>query len=426
MMRTGEGSANEVEHDAPAHWLDLVRVRLYGGAMLFAYAAIMVVWACSTDGFRSARMMRPGADFSVFWSASWLLRSGAPVDIYDYARLQPVILAHGSVPPDSAFYLPWLYPPMFLWFVLPLALMPFALSYVVFVAGSGAAYAGALLRWLHPRDGARAAAWIGVLAFPGIFLAATIGQNALLTAALAAWGLLLLPRRPLLAGMLLGMLTIKPQLALVFPLALLAGREWRALAGATASALLLALASVAAFGWDTVPAFVRNAAMLTELVLHDGMRAWYASPTALSMARLAGGSPTLALALQAVVGLGALAALARVWSRRRHMAPRAAAAAVAALLSSPYLWYYELAWLGIAIAALASDGARRGWLRGERPLLVLAWLLPMLMFANALLQLWQCGVVVLMLLMAAIVRRASRMTEAPCRQPTVSLAQGAR
>src|SRR4029077_284984 len=56
------------------------------------------------------------------------------------------------------------------------------------------------------------------------------GQNAFLTSALLIGGFILLPSRPGAGGVLLGVLTYKPQLWLLAPVALVAAREWRALA----------------------------------------------------------------------------------------------------------------------------------------------------------------------------------------------------
>ena len=65
------------------------------------------------------------------------------------------------------------------------------------------------------------------------------GHNGFLTALLLGGGLILLERKPFLAGLLLGCLVYKPQFALVLPLLLLALWNWRAIAGAAVSSLAL-------------------------------------------------------------------------------------------------------------------------------------------------------------------------------------------
>ena len=80
------------------------------------------------------------------------------------------------------------------------------------------------------------------------------GQNAFLTLALLLGGVGLLGRRDFAAGAILGLLSYKPQLALMVPVALLAARHWRALAGAAVSASFAVALSAATFGlapwWD--------------------------------------------------------------------------------------------------------------------------------------------------------------------------------
>lgn len=79
---------------------------------------------------------------------------------------------------------------------------------------------------------------------------------------------------------------------------------------------------------------------------------------------------------------------------------------LATLLGSPYLWHYELAWLGIAVFALLVLGFEDGVLPGETPVIVAAWVLPALEYVNRLVQLPQIGPVVLLAMMLLIVRRA--------------------
>ena len=98
-------------------------------------------------------------------------------------------------------------------------------------AGAHGPRGGGLVRFLS-RTGSGDARPGALLAAPAVFINAVGGQNGTWTAALFGGGLSLLERRPLLAGGLLGLLIYKPQLALLIPVALLAGRHWRAFAAA--------------------------------------------------------------------------------------------------------------------------------------------------------------------------------------------------
>ena len=97
--------------------------------------------------------------------------------------------------------------------------------------------------------------WLLVLAFPGALIAAGHAQNGFVTGALLVSGVVLLDRRPLTAGALLGALVIKPHLALLVPFWLAAGGRWRAFAAAAASALGLLALSWLVFGTETMVAY---------------------------------------------------------------------------------------------------------------------------------------------------------------------------
>src|SRR5204863_3126413 len=122
------------------------------------------------------------------------------------------------------------YPPTFLLAVTPLGLLPYPAALAAFVPGTAALWAALVRRILPDRR-----AWIVAAAAPAGLITLLDGQNALLTGALAGFALLWLDRRPILAGVLIGLLAIKPHLAVLFPLALLAEARWRTIAAAAAT-----------------------------------------------------------------------------------------------------------------------------------------------------------------------------------------------
>ena len=167
-------------------------------------------------------------DFISFWGAAQLALSGDPAAAYDQARLHEVQSAVVTFVNGDG--MPFPYPPAFLLLVAPFGLLPFAVSLAVWSAATFAVFF-VLIRRMFPQSG-----WLAA-AFPPVFINAAIGQNAFVTAALFAGGMLFLQRRPFAAGLLLGCLVIKPQLGLLLPVALLAARQWRAIAGAATSSL---------------------------------------------------------------------------------------------------------------------------------------------------------------------------------------------
>ena len=99
---------------------------------------------------------------------------------------------------------------------------------------------------------------LGILiacAFPAVMWNMLVGQNGFLTAALIGFMLLTLDTRPIVAGVLLGLLTYKPQFGILFPIVLAANGQWLVIAAASATAAFLIAASAAVFGIAAWSAF---------------------------------------------------------------------------------------------------------------------------------------------------------------------------
>jgi Glycosyltransferase family 87 len=99
--------------------------------------------------------------------------------------------------------------------VVPLGLLPYPEALAVFLGATGALWAAPVRRLLPD-----ARAWIVAAPTPAGLINLADGPNGFLTAALAGFALLLLDRRPAIAGALVGLLAIKPHLAVLFQVAL--------------------------------------------------------------------------------------------------------------------------------------------------------------------------------------------------------------
>ncbi len=397
-------------------WLDLDRVRVYSAVVLFLFILLMVTWAWYSHGFTDSRVSRPGVDFAVFWSASYLALSEGPLQAYDVARHLEVMATYGPLGIGSTAVLPWLYPPTFLLVVLPLATLPLAFSYLLFVAGGAYAYLRVIGGLVGASSMLRRGFWLPVLASPAVLASCILGQNSLLTAALVGGAVCLLNKRPVVAGILIGLLAIKPQLALLIPVALIAGRHMRTLASAAATVAIFVAVSVAVCGWETIPAFLHNVAWARAHLVEGSPAGWLGMPSVLAAAQLAGLNPAAAYAVQGLAALAAAASVVYVWSRTREAPLRAAVLAAAALLATPYVRHYELTWMGIAVAGLIGDGLRHGLSGREQALFVVAWLLPAFESVNPVLRMPQIGPVVSALLVIVAVRRTMAGT-APAAVP---------
>lgn len=350
------------------HWLGRERLLLYASGVVAIYAVLALLMLLRFPHGVDAQGHSVHPDFVVFWAASKLALSGHAADAYDAARIAPV--EHEALPQMQAMG-EWVYPPTFLLLALPLSLLPFFWSYLVFMASTLLAYAAVLWRTAGDR-----AALLPALAFPAVAINLVEGQNGFLTSALFGGALLLLQARPAWAGLLIALLTIKPQLGPLLPLALLAGGHWRVLAAALIGSVFLLALSLLALGPASLHGFLG--------VLHH-FATWAAGdrglllsmPTFFACFRLLGLTAPLALLLHSLVA--AVVAAGTVWLWRRRSDPALCRAAVTAgtLLMSPYLLDYDLTLLAPAVAWFAVHAGRRGWRRGERELLVLAWLLPL-------------------------------------------------
>ena len=129
----------------------------------------------------------------------------------------------------------------------------------------------------------REAMWL-LAAFPGVLINFVHGQNAFLTAALAAAALLCIERRAVLAGVFIGLLAIKPHLAILFPVVLLAVGAWRTFAVAGVVAAAVVLAGTVVLGGDTLAAFVGSLSS-ARAALEEGVLPWSKMPTVFACLR---------------------------------------------------------------------------------------------------------------------------------------------
>lgn len=339
-------------------------------------------------------------DFSCFYQAGQFADHGQAANAYDDATM---IGAEQAAFPGSTLRLPWNYPPSFQLLFMPLAALPYVPAWLIWSGATYGLYALLARRLVQPRQ-----LWILLLA-PGAAVNLFFGQNGLLSTTLMGAGVLLLKRRPILGGALLGLLTYKPTFALLVPLVLVSGREWRALAGAVACGAAMALLALAVLGPAPTLAFLHKA-LQPAAVLSSSSSDWRAVPSVMTLARTLGLNPSVSSACHWIVAAAAAIGALWTWARTRDLRLRAAALATATLLVTPYLRTYDLALLILPIAWLLA-GPAGGRRVGERAMVVAAWSLPgllMLMTPTV-----QFGPLVAMGLMGLILRRVAHYPPAP-------------
>jgi hypothetical protein len=223
------------------------------------------------------------------------------------------------------------------------------------------------------------------------------------------FALVLLDRRPLVAGVLIGLLAYKPQFGLLIPLALIAGGYWRAFFAATVTVIVLALIVTLAFGVDVWTAFLASTHFTRTVVLEQGDTGWQKIQSIFSIVRMWGGSVPLAYAAQTMLTVAVALALIMLWRSRAAFALKAAALAVATLLATPYALDYDLMLLAPAIAFLAVNGLTRGFAPYEKTVLALLWLVPLVARSVAQATMVPLAVPLMLLCFTILLRRA--MTE---------------
>jgi alpha-1,2-mannosyltransferase len=365
-------------------WLTSARARGYSLILLGIYAIAVAGWIAISDGLIDRNGKPLGTDFSSFYAAGSLVLDGRAADVYNmaahYAREQQIF---GTSTPYYGF----LYPPIFLLVATPLAAMPYLPALAVWQAGSFALYLsviGAIVRRIPVRDKFIGSIWLPVAAaFPAVFINLGHGQNGFLTAGLFGAALLTLPARPVMAGVLFGLLAYKPQLALVIPIALLAAGQWRTIAAAGVTVMALVGITSLLFGADLWLAFAASTETSRKLLLEQGEVGFEKLQSVFATVRMWGGGIPLAYAMQGAVSAAVACGTAWTWRSACSYDLKAAILVVATLIASPHVLDYDLVLLALAIAFTVSAGAAAGFRDYEISLLAAAWIVPLLSRAIA-------------------------------------------
>lgn len=354
------------------------------------------------------------ADFVAFHNGAGMALSGQAALAYDWEALRPLQAATLGMPEDAAMeFLGWVYPPHFFFAVLPFGLLPFGWAWFAWILATGLLMAWAV-RSVFPEAGPPAV--LLALCTPGVLICAAVGQNSLLTAALLGFTYALLDRRPVAAGIALGLMTYKPQFGLIAPALLALTGRWRTFAAATATALVAGLLALLAFGPDAWVGFVRNLGLNNDRYLTDPeggvgrMQSFYV------LALLFGGRTDLAWVAHGLFATGVAATVLRLWLRRPEGPPeaRAAAAIAAAFLMTPFVWLYDSPALAVAALFLARAAMREGWLPWEFPLLAFACLWVGAVFVTGPLPIYALTSWLILLACAWRRDRAWRLSQARC------------
>ena len=351
-------------------WLTPSRMRGYSAVLLAAYLIASILWIALANGLVDRNNKPLGTDFSNVYAAGMLASNGKPDVAYDWPSEHAVEKAIFGR--DVPFY-GWHYPPQFLLVAAILALVPYGWALALWMATTLSAYI-AIIRVILPQP----TAVLVALAYPAVFVNLLHGQNGFINTALLGGALLLLDRRPITSGVLIGLLAYKPQFGVLIPLVLLATARWTVVAAASATVLAACTVTLSMFGTKVWVAFAASTTLTRHVVLEAGSTGWEKIQSIFSAVRMWGGGVDLAYMAQGALALGVAAGLIWLWRSEAAVDLKALALAVAALIATPYVLDYDLMILAVAIAFYARHGLARGFHNFELSLLAFAWIAPLL------------------------------------------------
>lgn len=362
------------------------------GAPLTSWRAVVLVTIALLIGFYPGNFFKTysfsgglfdeagypvGGDFVNIWSAGRIALEGKAYDLFHVEQFHQdqERLFGRPLPPFN-----WSYPPHLVPWLLPFGLPDYVPSFILWSAATFAAFAAAILVG-RPR---RWAILPMVLLAPGSFVNLMAGQNGFLTGALLIGGLRLIERNPVWAGVLFGFLTIKPQLGLLVPVALLACGAWRAILSACATTVILVVASIVLFGTAPWHSYIAETMPYQRDILETGTGLFTEMmPTPFMAARLTGLGTAAGYVLNGITAL--ISILIVAWAYR-HAAVgrdlRVAIFATATFLTSPYAFNYDMTILSAGLIGLLAYQSAERLRHGELLAIVAAWVLPIALLSG--------------------------------------------
>jgi arabinofuranan 3-O-arabinosyltransferase len=335
-------------------------------------------------------------DFGYFWLGARAVVTGSGGAVYDLSYYSAAQVAFFGPPEVARLAQPWWFSPNFLLYMTPFGLLSFQNALVAWICSTFCVFFAGLRL---------------ITARPFAFLVATVpcavawniklGQTGFLAAGLIALSLGLMADFPFIGGMILGLLTYKPQFGLLFPVVLVASGQWRVIAGAAVTTILLIIVTTSLFGIEVWPEFLAalSSANPQTLMPNPDLKTTLQTPFGL-MVWIGCGTVT-AWVTHGVLAVPTAILVCLVWRRPVSFPLKAAALSAGALIVTPYLVAYDLVILEIPAAFLIKEIGATGFLRGERQALLAFWALPFL-------YLIPIGPVAVAVLFGLVLRRAFR------------------
>ncbi len=328
------------------------RKTVYLGMIVLGLCAFVMavyglkIWA----DYRGSTPERPCAfgDYFALWSYGRIVADHPATALYEPRTLHALQVGLGM---RDLAQNPFPYPPVAILLFQPLALLPYDISYVVWTLATLALFVWAVAATCSRR----VISVVGVMVAPVTVSCIDSGQTGLLAAALLIGGMRLAEadRRPVLGGVLAGLLAFKPQLALLVPIAFAAAGSWRALGAACATVIVCVAAATLAYGTATWTDWLAMLPGYSDAFDRDTIGIAF-KPTVLSNLQRAGIDLSTAKAVQGIV---AIAVAVLVWRCVRRHPGRLATAAVlvGTVLATPHAFIYDLPMVAAALVLVIEE-----------------------------------------------------------------------
>lgn len=189
-----------------------------------------------------------GDDFVNMWAGAKLVLQGHVLSLFDTGLYNEQLKLLTSNPAYNIHG--FSYPPHILLFIVGLGFLNYFQALLIW------SIAGLVGIILLMRSLKLSFSWYFIiLTSPAVITNLMMGQNGLFTGVLLFGGLCLSQKRPVLAGILFAILTIKPQLGFLIPVVLILTRNWKCFLSASLGTIFLVGLSIALFGWDAWQAY---------------------------------------------------------------------------------------------------------------------------------------------------------------------------
>jgi alpha-1,2-mannosyltransferase len=324
---------------------------------------------------------RFGGDFICFWNAAHRVRHGDITAIYDPDTWQRILST------NTTGIISWfVYPPFMLFGLWPLgdatyneavlawSLVPLAFYFALIVLLAKRSGLGAGANPACENNWSGTQAYAVLIAFSLPFLSANLfsGQTGALIAVFFLGAAYFWPTRPILAGICIGLLAIKPQMGLLIPFAPIASGQWRVVAAAATTVLSLIVLSTIWLGAAIWTDYLRMSRLFGHFVGrgYDQIQQLALGP----YVALQGAGMPAALAgfLQVVVSVAVLTVIIQGFSRWKsnkqelrkedgRLDLRLALLAAGTLLATPYSLSYDTPLLMLSVIPLLARSWRDGW-----------------------------------------------------------------